>query len=353
MQNSFRSLTLSGLAEKFNLPFTGDGNTLIDGVGTLAEATATQISFLSNPSYRKQLETTGAAVVITTAEDADSCPVNTLIADDPYVSYAQIACLFDPRRPLNAGIHPSASIDPSATLGKDVHIGANAVIGPGSTIGDACVIGPGSVLLADCSVGSASRLVANVTICDGVVIGERTIIHPGAIIGADGFGLAFDRDHWVKVPQLGTVRIGNDCEVGANTTIDRGAVGDTVLEDDVRIDNQVQIAHNVHIGAHTAMAGMVGIAGSTRIGQYCMFAGSSGAVGHIQIADRTTVHFRSVVTKSVTQAGTVLSSALPARPVNEWKRSAAYLGKLGQLAQRIRNLEKISRKISREDKPND
>lgn len=349
MQNSIRSLTLAKLAEQSDLRYNGDGSTLIDGVGTLADATETQISFLSNPAYRKQLDFTRAAAVIVTAGNVENCPVNSLVADDPYVSYAKIAALFDPRRPRSPGIHVSASIDPTAILGSDIQIDANAVIGPGCEIADACSVGPGCVLIADCKLGTGSRLLANVTVCEGVIIGKRTIIHPGAVIGADGFGLAFDRDHWVKVPQLGSVRIGDDCEVGANTTIDRGAIGDTVLENDVRIDNQVQIAHNVQIGAHTAMAGMVGIAGSTKIGKYCMFAGSSGAVGHITIADRTTVHFRSVISKSIRQEGTVWSAALPAQPLKDWNRSAVHLRKLDKLARRVRKLEKTSEKQREDD----
>jgi UDP-3-O-[3-hydroxymyristoyl] glucosamine N-acyltransferase len=340
MQKTVRSLKLSELAEQFNLQYKGDGDTLIEGVGTLPDATASQLSFLSNPIYREHLKATTAGAVIISANDVDICPVNCLIADDPYVSYAKIAARFDPRRPLNPGIHASASIDPTAVLGGNVHIGANAVIGPGCKIADAVSIGPGCVLLADCIIGSATRLVANVTLCDAVTIGKRSIVHPGVIIGADGFGLAFDQDHWVKIPQLGSVLIGDDCEIGANTTIDRGAIGDTVIEDDVRLDNQIQIGHNVQIGAHTAMAGLVGISGSTKIGKYCMFAGSSGTVGHIQIADRTTVNFCSVVTKSIEQTGTTWSAALPAQPIREWNRSVAQLRRLEKLARRVLNLEK-------------
>jgi UDP-3-O-[3-hydroxymyristoyl] glucosamine N-acyltransferase len=340
MQTSLNSVTLSELAARYDLKFEGDGTTKIDGVGTLAEAGPTQLSFLSNPAYRDQLKSTRAAAVIVSETDAANCPVNALVAHDPYVAYAQIAGQFDPRRPLQAGIHASASVDPGARLGKDVAIGANAVIGPGCDIGDACAIGPGCVLTADVKLGTGVRLHANVTLNDGVTIGERSIIHPGAVIGSDGFGLAFDRDHWVKIPQVGSVRIGRDCEVGANTTIDRGAIGDTVIEDDVRLDNQIQIAHNVRVGAHTAMAGMVGIAGSTRIGKYCMFAGSSGAVGHIHIADRTTVNFRSVITKSIEQPGTTWSAAIPAQPLLEWNRTFAHLRRLGKLARRVMTLEK-------------
>jgi len=344
-----RRLKLSELAEQFDLRFQGDGNTLIDGIGTLSEASGSQLSFLSNPAYREQLATTRAAAVLVSASDAEHCPVNSLVADDPYVSYAKIATCFDPRRPLNPGIHPSASIDPDASLGNDIYVGANAVIGPGCHIADAVEIGPGCVLTADCKLDTACRLEANVTLCDGVEIGKRSIIHPGAVIGADGFGLAFDQDHWVKIPQLGSVRIGDDCEIGANTTIDRGAIGDTVLEDDVRLDNQIQIGHNVHIGAHTAMAGRVGISGSTQIGKYCMFAGSSGTVGHIRVADRTTVSFCSVITKTITQPGTVWSAALPAQPLRDWNRSVAHLRKLEKLARRVLKLEKSTREADQND----
>lgn len=340
MQKPVCSLKLSELAEQYELQYEGDGDTLIDGVGTLSEATATQVSFLANPAYRKQLMTTSAAAVIVSAKEALNCPVNAIIADDPYVGYAKIAGCFDPRRPLSPGIHISASIDPDVKLGNDIHVGANVFIGPGCEVADAVSIGPGTVLVADCKIGAASRLHANVTICDGVSIGKRTIVHPGAVIGADGFGMAFDKDHWLKVPQLGSVQIGDDCEIGANTTIDRGAIGDTIVENDVRLDNQIQIGHNVHIGAHTAMAGRVGISGSTRIGKYCMFAGSSGTFGHIQIADRTTVSYLSCITKSITEPGTVWSGGLPARPQREWNRIVAHLHKLEKLAKRVLSLEK-------------
>lgn len=340
MQKPISSLRLCDLAERFNLRLQGDGETLIDGVGTLSDASGTQLSFLSNPAYREQLKTTGAAAVILSDKDAANCPVNALVADDPYVSYAKIAACFDPRRPPGTGVHPSASVDASARLGSDVYVGANAVIGPGCDIGDAVSIGPGCVLIADCKLGSGSRLIANVTVCEGVSIGMRSIIHPGAVIGADGFGLAFDKDHWVKIPQLGSVRIGDDCEIGSNTTIDRGAIGDTIIGDDVRLDNQIQIGHNVNIGAHTAMAGRVGISGSTHIGKYCMFAGAAATVGHLRIADRTTVNGNSVITKSITKPGTVWSCTIPAQPAAEWNRTLAHLRRLEKLARRVLNLEK-------------
>ena len=344
MQKPICNIKLSELAEQFNLKLEGDGDTLIDGVGTLSDATASQVSFLSNRAYREQLKTTQAGAVIISTDDVEYCSVNALIADDPYVSYAKMAGLFDPRRPLKPGLHASAVIDPAAVIGRDVSIGANAVIGPGCEIADSCIIGPGCVLIADCKLGNGTRLVANVTICEGVRIGQRTIIHPGVIVGADGFGLAFDKDHWAKIPQLGGVQIGNDCEIGANTTIDRGAIGDTIIEDDVRLDNQIQIAHNVQVGAHTAMAARVGISGSTKIGKYCMFGGRSSTVGHIWIADRTTVSGNSVITKSIEQPGTVWSCMIPAQPIREWNRSLAHLRRLEKLARRVLNLEEQSGK---------
>ncbi len=342
MQKPICNIKLSELSEQFNLKLEGDGDTLIDGVGTLSDATGTQISFLSNPAYREQLETTQAAAVIISADDVKNCRVNALVADDPYVSYAKMAGLFDSRRATKPGLHSTASIDSSSTIGRDVHIGANAVIGPGCEIADFCSIGPGCVLVADCKLGSGCRLVANVTVCEGVRIGKRSIIHPGAVIGADGFGLAFDKDHWVKIPQLGSVQIGNDCEIGANTTIDRGAIGDTVIEDDVRLDNLIQIAHNVEIGAHTVMAAFVGISGSTKIGKYCMFGGRSSAIGHLQIADRTTVTGNSSITKSIEKAGTTWSCTLTAQPAREWNRTVVHLRRLETLARRVLNLEKQS-----------
>jgi len=344
MQKSTSSLRLCELAEQFDLRLEGDGDILIDGVGTLSDATGNQLSFLSNAAYRGQLTTTQAGAVIISEKDAENCTVNMLVADDPYVSYARIAQRFDPRRPVKPGLHSSASIDSTAVIGRDVHIGANAVVGPGCQIADACSIGPGCVLIADCKLGQSSRLVANVTICEGVQIGRRTIIHPGAIIGSDGFGLAFDKDHWVKIPQIGSVQIGDDCEIGANTTIDRGAIGDTIIEDDVRLDNQIQIAHNVEIGAHTAMAARVGISGSTKIGKYCMFGGRSSTVGHLQIADRTTLTGNSQITKSITRPGTTWSCTIPAQPMREWNRTVVNLRNLEKLARRVLSLEKLSGK---------
>lgn len=331
--------SLADIAERFELELIGDGSHRVARVSTLADAEADCVSFLSNVAYRDQLADTRAGVVILHANEAEACPVDCLVAPDPYVAYARVATLFDHRPVAAPGIHASAIVDDSATLGDGVHVGANAVIGADCQVGDGAAIGPGCVLAPGCFVGAASRLVANVTLGDGVRLGERVIVHPGAVIGADGFGIAFAGDHWEKVPQLGSVLIGNDCEVGANSCIDRGAIGDTVLEDDVRIDNLCQIGHNCHIGAHTAMAAYTGIAGSTRVGRGCLFAGRSGAHGHIEIADRVTVSAMTMVKKSITEPGTVWSAGIPARPLRDWQRTLAQLGRLDKLWARVRRIE--------------
>ena len=332
--------SLSDLSARFGLGLRGDGAHLIDGVGTLKNGGPSQVSFLANRAYRKELPNTSAGAVILKEEDTSACPAHCLVADDPYLAFARVAALFDPRPTGTPGVHPSAVVAETAQLGEGVSIGPNAVIGDDCIIGEACVIGPGTVLEASCELGASCRLYANVTLGFGVRLGARVIVHPGAVIGADGFGIAFAGDHWEKVPQLGGVEIGDDCEIGSNSCIDRGAVENTVLEDDVRIDNLVQIAHNVHIGAHSALAGRVGIAGSTRIGKYCMLAGASGVSGHLDIADRTTIAAMTAVFRSIPEPGTTWSSQLSAQPIKEWQKNRARLQKLDELARAVKRLEK-------------
>lgn len=326
--------SLSDIAERFGLELIGDGTQQVGGVATLSGATAEHITFLANPAYRPQLAQTRAGAVILKREEAGACPVPCLVADDPYAAYARVARLFD-HRPVSApGVHATASVDDTARLGRDVHVGAGTVLGPDCEIGDGCDIGPNCVVAAGCRLGDGTRLVANVTLCDGVRLGRRVLIHAGAVIGADGFGIARAGDRWEKVPQLGSVVIGDDCEIGANACVDRGAIGDTVLEEDVRIDNLVQIGHNCHIGAHTAMAAFTGISGSTRIGRNCLFAGRSGAYGHLEIADGVTVTAMTMVSKSITEPGTTWSGGVPARPAREWQRAVARLLSLDRVARR-------------------
>lgn len=338
--------TVNDLAQRFGLTVRGNGERVIDGVGTLSDAGPSQLSFLSNSRYASRLADTRAGVVIVHAESADACPTVALVASDPYVAYARIAALFERLPVARPGIHPSAVVAPGARVSPGASIGALCVIDEGAVIEDGAVLGPHCIIGEGCTVGAYSRLVARVTLVIRVTLGKRVLVHPGAVIGSDGFGLAFDRenaDHgaWVKLPQLGGVRIGDDCEIGANTTIDRGALDDTVLEEDVRLDNQIQIAHNVHVGAHTAMAGCAAVAGSAKIGRYCMIGGNAGVLGHLEVADRVTITAKSLVTHSLREAGEY-SSGTPLQDNLTWRKNAARFKQLDKLARRLSALEKDS-----------
>jgi UDP-3-O-[3-hydroxymyristoyl] glucosamine N-acyltransferase len=333
--------TVAELAERFGLAFKGDGSHVIDGVGTLAGAGPSQLSFLSNSKYTAQLADTRAGVVVLRERDLDSCTVPALVAADPYVSYALIAALFERLPAALAGIHPSAVIAAGARISASASIGPCCVVGDRTVVEDGAVLGPHCIIGEDCTVGAQSRLVARVTLVTRVTLGKRVLVHPGAVIGSDGFGLAFDKDHWVKLPQLGGVRIGDDGEIGANTTIDRGALDDTVLEEDVRLDNQIQIAHNVHVGAHTAMAGCAAVAGSAKIGRYCMIGGNAGVLGHLELADRVTITAKSLVTHSIREPGEY-SSGVPLQENRQWRKNAARFKHLDEYARRLSALEKDS-----------
>ena len=336
--------SLAALAERFGLELRGDGERRIAGVGTLGGAGPEQLSFLSNAHYRSQLADSRAAAVVLRAADAEGHRGNSLIAGDPYVAFAKIAALFDGASAPSPGIHPSAVVAVGARIAAGASIGPLCVVAADASIEDGAVLGPHCVIGERCVVGAQSSLVARVTLVRDVTLGRRVLVHPGAVIGADGFGLAFDRnasEHggWIKVPQLGGVRIGDDCEIGANTTIDRGALEDTVLEEDVRLDNQIQIAHNVTIGAHTAMAGCAAVAGSAKIGRYCLIGGGAGILGHLSIADRVTVTARALVTHSIHGAGEY-SSGVPIQESRQWRRNAARFKHLDELARRVQALEK-------------
>lgn len=326
--------TAQDIAERFGLQLQGDAGTAIHGVATLAHAGPGQLSFLANPRYRAQLAGSQAAVVVLRADDAEAAPGTALIAKDPYTAFAKISALFEPVPVREPGIHPGASIDPSATVSPSAHVGAFVSIGARSVVGDGCIVGAGSVIGEDCVVGDGSELIARVTLVTRVRLGRRVRVHPGAVIGADGFGLAMDAGRWIKVPQLGGVVIGDDCEIGANSCIDRGALEDTVLEEDVRIDNLVQIAHNCRIGAHTAIAGCTGIAGSARIGRYCLLGGHVGVVGHLEICDKVVITGKSVVRNSIHEPGEY-SSGTPLTDNRTWRKNAARFKQLDALARRV------------------
>ena len=338
---STNDYSIAELAERFGLAASGDDSRVIDGVGTLVGAGPSQLSFLSNSKYAAQLAATRAGVVVLREENLADCPTAALVAADPYVAYAKIAALFERLPAAPAGIHTSAVVAASARVSASASIGPGCVIAERAVIGDGVVLGPHCIIGEDCTVGAQSRLVARVTLVTRVTLGQRVLVHPGAVIGSDGFGLAFDKDHWIKLPQLGGVRIGDDCEIGANTTIDRGALDDTVLEEDVRLDNQIQIAHNVHVGAHTAMAGCAAVAGSAKIGRYCMIGGNAGVLGHLELADRVTITAKSLVTHSIREPGEY-SSGVPLQDNRQWRKNAARFKHLDEYARRLSALEKDS-----------
>ncbi len=333
---------LDDIARQVDAQLVGDADCIISSISVLQDAEPGSISFLSNRKYRKYLKTTKASAVVLGPEFLDDCPTNALVSDNPYLTFAKAAQLMTVSPAKRAGRHlsaivaPSAQIDISASIGPGAVIEDNAVIGARVGIGAGCVIGEG------CQIGDDSRLVANVTLCHEVTIGQRVLIHPGAVIGSDGFGLANDDGRWVKVPQLGSVSIGDDVEIGANTTIDRGAIKDTVIEDGVKLDNQIQIAHNVKIGAHTAIAACVGVAGSTRIGKHCTLAGGVGVVGHLDIADNVHFSAQTLVTRSFSEPG-YFSGNLPAVPNSVWRKTIARIRQLEETTQRVKRLEKQCR----------
>jgi UDP-3-O-[3-hydroxymyristoyl] glucosamine N-acyltransferase len=323
------SATLGELAVRFGCELRGDPDRRIERVATLAAAGPHELAFIANPRYRAQLAQTRAGAVVLDAETAAASPVPALIAVNPHATFARIATLLHPAARASAGTHPTALIESGAAVHPEAHVGAYATIGAGAKVGARTYIGPHCSLGERVSVGADCRLVARVTLCDGVTMGDRCVLHPGVVIGAGGFGMAPDRGTWVKVPQLGSTRIGSDVEIGANTTVDRGALGDTVIEDGVKLDNQIQIGHNVHVGAHTAMAGCVGISGSVVIGKRCMLAGGVGVAGHLTIGDDVVVTGFSLVSRSL-ESGRVYSGAIPVEDARTWRRLVARFKRAGK-----------------------
>ena len=333
------SYRLGELAERLGAGLRGDPDILIERVAALDAAGPRDVTFLSNRRYRPYLKDTRAGAVILPSRFADACPVPALVLDNPYLGYARAATLLSPPPEAAPGVAASAVVDPSAEVARDASIGAHCVVEAGASVGAGSSLGPGSFLGRNSSIGPRGRIAARVAICENVTIGARAVIHPGVVIGADGFGLANDGGVWVKIPQLGGVRIGDDVEVGANTTIDRGALEDTVIEDGVKLDNLIQIGHNVRIGAHTAIAAGVAVGGSARIGSRCTIGGAASIAGHLEIADDVHITATSAVPKSIGRAG-VYSSGMPARENRIWRRNVARLGQLDGMAQRLRALER-------------
>jgi UDP-3-O-[3-hydroxymyristoyl] glucosamine N-acyltransferase len=320
-------VTLQDLATRFGLELRGKPDIRIVGVCGLAPGQPGCISFLSDPRLDKQLATTQASAVVLKQDMAGLARVPVLISANPQLDFARLAALWDARVRPQAGIHPSASVHASAQVDASASIGACAVVQAGACIGARVEVGPGCVIGHEVAIGEDSRLVANVSVGDRVSIGCRVTIEPGVVIGGRGFGLVRDGERWIEMPQLGTVRIADDVEVGANSTIDRGAIDDTVIEQGVKIDSQVQIAHNCRIGANTVIAGCSAIAGSVIIGQNCVLAGAVGIVDHVRLADNVIVTARSLVTRNLDTAG-MYSSGWGARPAADWRRQVASLRRL-------------------------
>lgn len=344
------SFLLRELAQHANVELIGDSSCEITHIDTLQDATEGAIAFLAKKSYRKYLNETRASAVILSEEMLPACRVSALVSDNPYLAYARIATFMFPQPKSGAGAHPSAVVDPTACVHESAWIGPCSVVEAGTEIGAEVHIGPGCQIGRSCRLGVGSRLVARVTLCHDTVIGERVLIHPGAVIGSDGFGLANDKGVWEKVPQLGSVRIEDDVEIGANTTIDRGALRDTIIAQGVKLDNQIQVAHNVRIGSHTAIAGCAGIAGSTTIGSHCTVGGGAGVAGHLEIGDN--VHFTgmTLVTRSIRESG-VYSGNLPATPNNQWRRTIAGMRRMKEIMQRLNKLEKMIQRKSTSKNP--
>ncbi len=328
------AVSLADIAVRFGLELRGDPDRRVSSVGTLVGAGPHQLAFLANPRLVPQLASTRAGAVVLSPSLAGDCPVPALLSAWPHATFGRIAAWLHPSPSSPPGVHPTAvvaadaRVDPSASIGPLVVIGARCRIGP------RVMVGPGSVLGDDVDLAEDVQLVARVTVHHGVSIGPRSILHPGCVVGADGFGYGPEQGRWIKVPQVGSVRVGADVEIGANTTIDRGAIDDTLIGEGVKIDNQVQVGHNCHIGPHTAIAGCVGIAGSAVIGARCQIAGGVGIAGHLSICDDVVITAASVVFNDIPEPG-IYSSGIPVEKGAEWRKVVARLKRIDGLARRV------------------
>jgi UDP-3-O-[3-hydroxymyristoyl] glucosamine N-acyltransferase len=347
-------LSLGEIARALGGEIAGDADIRIEKVGTLEGADAQAVTFLTHDRFLSGLRQTRAGAVILAPKHRDATALPRIICANPYAYFARVSALLHPALAAPAGVHARAVVDASAVLGEGVSIGPNAVIGCNARIGANTIVGANCTVGDDVTIGAGTRLWPGVTVYHGCRIGARGILHAGVVIGADGFGNAWEAaedhpgGHWLKVPQVGRVVIGDDVEIGANTTIDRGAIDDTVIEDGVRLDNLIMIAHNVHVGAHTAMAACTGIAGSTRIGRYCRIGGAVGIAGHLTIADNVEISGKTLITKSITAAGTY-SGGYPFEESRAWRRNAIQIRHLDELVKHVKQLEKRLAHLEGED----
>ena len=336
-----QDFTLGEIATYLDVELIGDESIRVHGIANLKDAGPGQLSFLFTPSFRQYLKTTGASAVIMKNEHSRDCRIPVLVAADPRLAWAKISHYFDRRPRPELSIHPSANVSSKARMGKNVSIGPNVVIEDDVCLGDAVIIGPGCIVGAGCRIGTGTRLYANVTLYHQVTIGENVIVHSGVVIGADGFGFAFDpkEARFEKIQQVYAVNIGDDVEIGAGSTIDRGALNDTVLGKGVKLDNQVQVGHNTTIGDHTIVSGCTAIAGSTRIGSYCLVGGAVGIIDNLEIADQVEITAMTLVSHSITEPGRY-SSGTGLLPSRDWKRNIVGFKKLDDIIKRLQRVEK-------------
>ncbi|TVQ89760.1 MAG: UDP-3-O-(3-hydroxymyristoyl)glucosamine N-acyltransferase [Chromatiaceae bacterium] len=341
-------ISARALAAQLGVEFVGSGDVLIERVAAVEDADSGCLTLFASRKYLTALRRTDAGAVILDSEYVGDAPCPCLVSPNPYLTFARALEIIHPRVRPAPGCHPSAVIDADAQIDPSAAVGPLCVIEAGVVIGSAAEIGPGCILQRDSRIGAGSRLVAAVTVCAGSLVGERVLLHPGAVIGRDGFGFARDGERWVRIPQIGRVRIGNDVEIGTNTAVDRGAIGETVIANGVKLDNLIQIGHNVQIGENTAMAACSGISGSTQIGRNCSVAGAVGMAGHLRIADG--VHFTgmAMVTRSVASPG-VYSSGIPAMANADWRRNVARFRHLDDLTRRVQRLEATLARVARGD----
>ncbi|MFZ6644313.1 UDP-3-O-(3-hydroxymyristoyl)glucosamine N-acyltransferase [Undibacterium sp. TJN25] len=345
------SIRLGELVDRFGGQLIGSPDIQVAGIAPLSDADERYLTFLSNPKFRSQAELTKAAALILSARDQDHVgPVYTgarIVADNPYAYFAHVAQHFAALHaiPPEQGIHPTAHVSPHASVAASASIGPHATIEAEAVIGEGAVIGAGVFIGRGASIGEGTRLFPNVCVYEYCEIGRRCSLQSGAVIGAEGFGYANESGKWIKIPQTGRVLIADDVEIGANTTIDRGALADTIIEEGVILDNQIQIGHNCHIGAYTAMAGCVGVAGSAKIGRHCTFGGAAMVLGHLTIVDNVHISSGSMVSRSILEAGQY-TGFYPLAKNADWEKSAAIVRNLSTMREKIRQMEKTIKSLT-------
>lgn len=338
--------TLAELAACLGGTPVGDTGYRYSDVASLDQATADHISFVVSDKHLTAAQSSQAGALLVSAKLSPQIARPHLVVANPHVAFALAAGLFHPEPQATSGIHPTASIATGAQVAADASIGPHAWIGENARIGARSRIGAGCAIGADSVIGDDCLLHPRVTVYANCLIGHRVILHSGCVIGSDGFGLAWDKDHWLKVPQIGRTVIEDDVEIGANTTVDRGALDDTVIEHGAKIDNLVQIAHNVRVGTHTAIAACAGIAGSAQVGAYCQIGGAAMILGHIRITERVTVSAGSFIGKSISEPGVYTSTTLQ-MPHADWLKNTAQMRHLSEMRDRIRTLEKKLSELER------